>query len=242
MSATKRAVPEQGAAPLAPLPPITVAKMRHALNLLDRLMDEHRDRFLERMEAHRDTARDYTTRPLAAGEALEAAMITAPRLGVEGPDAVTRLAADIQGSELRMTQEPDGRELLAAAVASLGGAAFDTALRFVALVELPSEEMEQHAEAGVLFEHLDTYATNILGPLGGAEAIRRSQRAWDAFQQEWGLDSGEAVARLMKPVWGALMEAADRMTDRISDSYTSSLAPTVGAGETSSTTPGTEKP
>lgn len=234
MAAQDRAVPEQGAA----LPPVTVAKVRHALDLLDQLQDEHRDRFLERMQTHRDTAREFTARPLAAGEALEAALLSAPRLGVEGADGVTRLAADIQASELRMTTEPDGRELLAAAVTSLGGAAFDTALRFVALIELPASEMEQHAEAGTLFEHLDHVARTSLGPLGGAEAIRRSRAAWDAFQAEWGLGQGEALARLRETVWGALMEAADRMTDRISESYMPLLAPMGGDAAMSSTTSG----
>lgn len=242
MASTKRAAPEQGAATALPaLPPVTVAKMRHALALLDRLYEANRDEFMARMADHRDAARAHTTRPLTAGESMALALEAAPRVGVTDPDAVTALAAGVQDSELRMVDEPRGEEIFAAAISALGTAMFDAAVRFVALVELDNDQLEQAAEAGRLDELLDERVREI-GRSRGRDVRVRATRAWQAVQAEWGLDSGEALGRLARPVWGALMQAASQMGDRISASSTPSLASTDGPEGMSSTTSGGATP
>lgn len=224
------------------LPPVTVAKIRVALDLLDALADEHRDRMLQRMQEHRDAHHDHAARPLGAGEAMEAAVRIASSAGVTDPDGLVGLAENVQSSGLRMTVEPDGSQLLLSAVASLGGAAADVALRFVALIEMPNDTMEQHAEEGTLTTALEEYSRTVLGPLGGREARARIEAAYVAFSEEWGLGQGEAPARLLRPLWDALMQAGRTMSDSISGSFTPSLAPTAGTDAPSSTTPGTGTP
>lgn len=226
---------------LPPLPPITVGKMRHALALLDRLYESNRDEFMGRMAEHRDAAREHTTRPLTAGESMALALEAAPRLGISDPDAVTQLATGVQDSELRMVDEPRGEEVFAAAISALGTTMFDTAVRFVALVELDDDALEQAAESGRLDDVLDEQV-RLISRLRGRDMITRSSRAWRAVQEEWALDSGEALGRLVKPVWGALMDAAKQTADRISQSSMPSLVPMGGDDERSSTTSGGPTP
>lgn len=219
------------------LPPITVARFKEASRLIERLADEKRDVFLDRMQDLRDAHMERSRRELTAEEA---ATIAAAMLSEDDP---VELAARVQSSGLRAVDPPGSTEILLAAGAATAPEFIDAATRFVALMELAPDVFEQARETDTLDDELDE-AVRELDSLPMVEARDRARAAFAAFSREAGMgdDPGEAMRLLGRTIRQALNEAATMMRNGSSSSLTGSPPRTDGADETSSTAPDGERP
>ncbi len=218
----------------ATLPKVTVARFKEASRLIERLADEKRDVFLDRMQGHRESHLSRTRRELTPAEAAHIASAL-----ISDEDPVT-LAARVQASQLRAADPPESMEVLLSAGAATATEFIDGAQRFVALMEMPADVFEQARENGpdALDEALDD-AVDVLDALPMSAARDRARAAFAAFSAEAGMgdDPGEAVRLLLRMIRQALGEAAAMMSGGNSASLTGSPPPMGGPGETSSTAP-----
>lgn len=218
----------------ATLPPVSLARFKEASRLIERLADEKRDVFLDRMQDYRDAHADRTRRELSAAEA---AQIAAAMMSDEDP---VSLAERVQESKLRAIDPPDAAEVLLVAGASTAPEFLDAAARFVALMELPSDVFEAARESGP--DALDGALTDAVAALDDLpmEQVRaRATQAFAAFAREAGAgdDPGEAVRLLWRLIGQALQEAAGMLSTGNSSRLTGSPPSTGGPVEASSTTP-----
>lgn len=229
MAATAQRPSTRKGAGAAVLPPVSVFKFQEAQYLLEQLVDEHTDTFVAAGQAYRDRHREGTRRPL---DATEIAAIAAG-LGV------SLQQADEQITEAGLTHhdEPQPQELLLAAGVATFPAFMSGALRFVALLEMPDDDVEHHAEAGTLPEELERRA-QALRRLDLKEARTRANAALEHLAAAAGVTPGKARALLTGPVMQALWQAMTHLTSpSASASSTSSPASTAGAVAQSSTAP-----
>lgn len=234
MAAAKRPAARTRA---AGLPPITVGKFGEAMRLLERVVAEKRDVFLDAAAAYRDSHMDRMQRPLTAGEAAQIAAALA--IDDDDPDRV-RLAEQLQASgQLKAWDAPDAREVLLAAGASTAPEFLDAAKLFVALVEMAPDVFEDAREHDMLPDALEQAAKEMDGlPL--AEARERATAAFGHFAAATGGgdDPGEAirlVARSVMQAFTAALSAYGETITQSSSSLTGSLEPTDGTGGPSST-------
>ena len=232
---------ERAAAHDAPLPPVTVARFQEATRLIEVLVDENTDLFIDRMASYRERARAGSARRLTPAEA---AQVAAAIGGAMDQDAgqVAQLAGKIQKGVLRTSDEPNPQEVLLAGGLATAPAFIAAALQVVALLELPADIFEQTFEDGTLRETTADAAAD-LSKLPLADARARAARAMQNLAEGAGTSEGEAWSLLTSTVRqafdNALLTMADRMQTAPLESLTDSPAPTDGLGDRSSTTPGT---
>lgn len=239
MAATKKAA---GAKPVA-LPPMTVQRFEESLQLVEAIAKAERSGFLAEMQAFRDEHRAATRRPLTAEEATRFAAAMVDAYAGEAPEQV---AGRLQGSELYGYEDPSPREVLTAAGLATAPALLRAVRSFVALIEMDPERFETACESDALPAVIEGDA-DILSRATMTEGRARALAAFEHWGKEVGVDSGEAMRRLIETVTGALEQAAMRVTAAnlspgLSHLSTSSPAPTDGDGATSSTTPATATP
>lgn len=244
MAAAQRAATRRngGAAESRPaLPPVTVAKMRAATELIERLATEKTSVFIDHQQAYRERHRSASSRPLSADEA---AAVAAGLAGQMQGDPVT-LAERVQRSELRAYDEPEPQEVLLAAGLATAPAFLDVALELVALVEMPAGDFEEACEAGLLDDRLRLLAEE-LAVLELSEARGRAQACLEHVGRASGQAPGEALGLIGRVVGQAWLEAQKTILKinetRRGSSLTGSLEPTDGDAGTSSTAPPTGKP
>ena len=235
---------ERAAAHDAPLPPVTVARFQEATRLIEVLVDENTDLFIDRMSAYRERARTGSARRLTPAEA---AQVAAAIGGAMDQDAgqVAQLAGKIQKGALRTVDEPNPQEVLLAGGLATAPAFIAAALQVVALLELPADVFEAAYEAGTLRDAVETNA-KVLSQLPLADARARAARAMQNLAEGAGTSEGEAWSLLTSTVRqafdNAVMAMADRMQTHPLESLTDSHATTDGRAATSSTAPGTPTP
>ena len=235
---------ERAAAHDAPLPPVTVARFQEATRLIEALVDENTDLFIDRMASYRERARAGSARRLTPAEA---AQVAAAIGGAMDQDAaqVAQLAGKIQKGALRAVDEPNPQEVLLAGGLATAPAFIAAALQVVALLEMPADIFEDAYEDGTLRDTVETDA-KVLSQLPLADARARAARAMQNLAEGAGTSEGEAWSLLTSTVRqafdNALLTMADRMQTQPLESLTDSPAPTDGLGDRSSTTPGTPTP
>lgn len=235
---------ERAAAHDAPLPPVTVARFQEATRLIEVLVDENTDLFIDRMASYRERARAGSARRLTPAEA---AQVAAAIGGAMDQDAaqVAQLAGKIQKGALRAVDEPNPQEVLLAGGLATAPAFIAAALQVVALLELPADAFEDAFEAGTLRNAVADAAAE-LSKLPLADARARAARAMQNLAEGAGTSEGEAWSLLTSTVRqafdNAVMAMADRMQTAPLESLTDSHATTDGPAGESSTTPGTPTP
>ena len=215
------------------LPVVTVARFEAASKLIEQLVEQNTDTFVEKMHAYRERQRAGTSRALSAAEAAQVAAGLATDLE---PAERVKVAEDVQASGLRAVDEPSPQEVLLAAGLSTAPAFLDAALRFVALIELDADTFAEAYDAGTLDEALAP-AIAVLRELPLEDARVRAAAALDHLGSKAGVASGEGVRLLIQTMWQALQQAANQMAPSLSSglsSLTGSLEPTDGASGTSS--------
>lgn len=223
---------------LAKLPPLSVAHFEHALTLVEALVDQETDVFVAAGQKYRDRHRDGTERRLTAQEAAQIAGAMADAAGL--PPITVAVA--VQESDLKGYDEPDPREVLMAAGVATAPAFFRAAQRFVALVEMPTADLQAACESRRLDEELDervaamTYE-DLSGPTG---ARARTQRAFDHFAVEAASSTGKALALLARGWLKAAQMGMESMGYKSAPSSLTGSPPDItGLAETSSTAPPT---
>lgn len=217
------------------LPPMTVGRFSEASELLERLVAEKRDVFLENANEHRRRHREMTEpRQLSPQEAgqLAAAMV---EVIVDGEDPVA-FAERLQASGLRAYEEPDPRELLLAAGLSTAPALLDVVKRFVALVEMAPERFKETREAETLDEAIREDAA-VLDDVELSEARERAVAALEHVQAATGSSKGKTLGLLTKLVLQAFSQAIvmSQPGTSATESSIASLVNTGGDDSTSST-------
>ncbi len=217
----------------ATLPVVTVARFKAAMQLMERILEENTDLFVGKMQAYRERARNGTLRPLTP---TEAAGVAAGLAGALDEDPI-KIAADVQTSDLRATDDPSSQEVLLAAGLATAPALLDATQRLVALLELPPDVFEEAYDAGTIDEAIAGPARELERlPLEDGRA--RASAALGHLSEKAGVGSGEGMRLLAQAVWQALNQAAAQMAPSMSSglsSLTDSLARTDGLSETSST-------
>lgn len=226
------------------LPAVTVARFQEALTLLDRLVDEQADLFIDKGQQYRQRHRAGTERKLNADEAAQVAAAMASAVGAEALPPVV-LAEAVQASDLRAYDEPQPVELLLAAGVATAPAAMQAARRFVALIEMPADTFREARDAGRLGAALDdaireSEYDDLAGPDGARE---RAQAALEHFSQASGAGQGKAMGLLIRAWWQAMKQAIEGLgLTQPTSSLIGSPPSTDGLVETSSTTSRTETP
>jgi hypothetical protein len=231
------------AAPARKLPPLTVARFEEASKLIEQLVSEKTDVFIEAQNEYRRKHREATDRPLTAQEAAQVAAAMAESLGQDVSDDPGAVAAKIQGSGLRAYDEPQGMEILLAAGLATAPALMDVVMRLVALIELSADAFEGAREAELLDEALDS-AVDELRKLEVQDARARASAALSHVVEKTGVAPGEAV-RLVTRIVGQAMGQALQLHPDLLSSGMSSLQGSLDSGgpdEPSSTTPPTGTP
>ncbi len=226
---------------LAKLPPLSVAHFEKALELVEKLINEETDVFVAAGQRYRERHREGTERRLTAQEAAQIAGAMADAAGLP-PITV---AVDVQESDLRGYDEPDAKEILLASGAATAPAFMRTVKRFVALVEMPTDELERACESDTLDDAIDTAVKAMAYlPLSGPDGARaRAQRAFDHFAVEAASSTGKALALLARGWWTAMTQAMTSLGYKSeSSSLTGSPPDITGLGETSSTARPTATP
>lgn len=216
-----------GARKGAGLPPITVAKLEETGKLIERVIRENQTIFVQRGHEYRETHREASGRPLKAAEAVALARELAEEDRVQ-------VAAELQGSELRVHEDPEQREVLLAGGAAAAPAFIAVVRDVVALVEMPAEEFEAVCEADTLPEAIEERSKD-LRKLELSEARKRASAAFAHYARAAGFEPGEAWRLPVQAVWQALSDAATQLAGSASPSSIASAASTTGADETSST-------
>jgi hypothetical protein len=223
------------------LPPLSVAHFEKALELVEALVNEETDVFVAAGQRYRERHRDGTERRLTAQEAAQIATAMADAAGLP-PIAV---AVAVQESDLRGYDEPDPKEMLMAAGAATAPAFMRAVKRFVALIEMPVDVLEQACESNTLDDAIDEAVQKMTYlPLAGPDGAReRAQRAFDHFAVEAASSTGKALALLTRGWWQATQQAMTSMGYQSApSSLTGSPPDTTGLAETSSTAPPTARP
>lgn len=217
------------------LKPLSVAHFEKALDLVGDLVNEETDVFVSAGQRYRERHRSGTERRLTAQEAAQIAGAMADAAGL--PPITVAVA--VQESDLRGYDEPDAKEVLLASGAATAPAFMRTVKRFVALVEMPVDALEEACEGDTLDEALDE-AVKAMAYLPLAEARQRAQRAFDHFAVEAASSSGKALALLARGWWAAMQQAMTSMGYQSAPSSLTGSPPDItGLAETSSTAPPT---
>lgn len=236
MATQRKATAPRASRPRTPaLPVVTVARFEEAAKLIEELVAEKQDVFLEAAQRFREKHRDVTSRGL---DAMEAAQVAAGLMRNDVEAAVL-----VQRSDLRAYDEPAANEIFVAAGMATAPAFLDAAGRVVALIEMSAATFEQACEDGTLETAIDE-ARDDWRKVPMAEARERATRALDHYAKAGGASSvGEAVRLLMRIVMQAHQQTVMAMTPSDSSSLIGS-APSMGASPAaaSSTTSATPTP
>lgn len=226
MAATKRA----GATGARSLPPMTVARFREITELVERLVEGHTDAFIAAGQRYRDRHREQTSRPL---NAMEIGQIAAG-LSTSLADARDQ----IEEAGLTHHDEPVAHEFLLAAGVATAPAFLTSALRIVALLEMPADTFEQARETESLDETIDEAVVD-LEALELDDARLRAAAAMDYLASKTGVAQGKAWSLVARTVWQGLQQAMGHLTTGpetwLTLSSTDSPPTTTGPDETSST-------
>ncbi|MGH2878954.1 MAG: hypothetical protein ACRDK4_05020 [Solirubrobacteraceae bacterium] len=238
MAAAKKAGARTGAGQRQrALPPITVAKLEETGKLIEQLVSENQSLFISKGQAYKEAHREGSRRPL---DPVESAQIAAA-IARDGQNPV-EVASEVQASDLRAYDEPEGREILLAAGVGVAPAFVEAVRRVVALVEMPSEQFEAACESDTLEQEIETCAT-ALRSLELPDARQRASAAFAHYARSAGFEPGEAWSLPVQAVWQALTGAMSHLVDAsASSSLIDSAANTGGDDDTSSMTSDGPKP
>lgn len=219
-----------GNQPRVKLPPISVAKFEEAMRLLERVVTEKTEIFIEKADAYRAAHRDGSTpRPL---KPEEAAQVTAGLAHDLDPTLRVAMSVDVQESELRAYDEPAAQEVMMVAGVSTAPEFLDAVREFVALIEMDPDAFKDAREKGELDDAVRRAAADMAYIDLKTEGRPRAQAAMLHFSEAAGVDgSGEAWALISKAVTAALRQA---MSAPQSESPISSLVDMGGDDSTSS--------
>lgn len=228
-------------AELPPLPVVTIEKLEEAGQLLQQLVQENLDVFVDGAATYQDAHRRRTARPVNAAEAVQLAV------ALSADDEVLK-AVELQRSELRGYDEPRQKEVLLAGGAATAPAFIKAARFFVALVEMPLARFEAACDAGP--DHLRAEIekdAKLLIRRPAAEGRARAAAAMAHYAAAAGVDTGKVWGLLVKTVTQAftLMLQMAAVPDGASppSSLIDSGESTDGTGPTSSTgSPGSDVP
>lgn len=227
------------------LPPMTVARVKEASILIERLVEEKTDVFLRHAQDYKAKHRAASSRQLTPQEAAQIAAAMVEVIAEEGDPVGDRIAAAerAQDSKLRAYDEPGQREVLLRAGVATAPEAIDAALRLVALVELDADEFRD-AREGDYLDDVVKDAAKELEELEAGEARERATAALEHFATATGRSKGEAWGLLVRVVVQALAQAVQMTSSETSttEPSTSSLVDTTGLDETFSTQPPGETP
>lgn len=214
----------------AKLPPITVAKLEETGRLLERVVSENTQLFIDKGHAYKEAHRDGSSRRLSPAEAAQVALVLS---GTEG--ASLEAAQEAQDSSLRAYDEPGGREILLASGIGAAPGFVAAVRRVVALVEMAAADFEEACEHGTLEEAIDRRAEELRKlELGAAKA--RASAAFAHYAEAAGFEPGEAWSLPVRAVWQALGDAMTHLVDASESSQLiDSAVSTPGSGGTSST-------
>lgn len=218
------------------LPPITLGRFTAATDLIGPLTEETADEFLRVSQRYRERHADY--HPERQPNAQEAAQLAAALLA-DGQDPVA-LAERIQGSDLRVQDRPDAREMLAVAAAATVPAVVKVGTRLYALLAMPADEFRTANELGRddLDAALDAACAD-LADLDMARARELGQEAFGHFLRAAGAAEGNAwglIAKIVGQAWEMALGTMGPQLDRLtSSSLTGSPPSTDGVSTTSST-------
>lgn len=215
-----------------PLPRLTVARFREVGLLVEQLVDEQTDAFIQAGQAFRDKHRVGTSRPL---DAMEVAQIAA---GLSTSLADAR--EQIEAAGLTHYDAPAQQEYLVAAGVATAPAFINAALRVVALLELDDDEFEAARESERLQDAL-AEAMGELEQLDLDDARIRAARAFEHLASKAGVDQGKPFSLIARTVWQGLQQAMRHLTTMeagtsLMSSSTPSPASTAGGDATFSTT------
>jgi hypothetical protein len=228
VTAPKKPGTVRSAAPARePLPPVTVAKLDEAMGLVERLVEQHTETFLQHGQAYKDRHREGSRRPLTA---VETAQLAA---GLGASLADTQQQVDEAG--LTAYDEPQGNEVLLAAGIATGTAFMHTAKQLTALIEMSDDDLETACEADRLSIALDEVVKG-WRRVELEEMRGRVVRALEHVSKAAGFDSGKALALAGRAVWQGLWTAMASLEASGSGLSTVLAASTDGAAEKSSTT------
>lgn len=236
MEATRRK--RTGSPKPKPLPPVTPARFTAVMGIVERLAEENTDVFIGIAQGYRERHRDGTSRKLTAQEAAQIASAMADGAGLP---PVT-LAVAVQESDLRGYDEPEPTEILMRAGIATAPAAMTSALRFVALMEMPADIFEALYDGDTLDDELDVLVKALshqdIARAGGVRA--RAQRAAEHLSQEVAGVPGKAMALLIRAQWQAMKQGMEALGyQKPSSSLTGSPPSTDGLSDTSSTSSAT---
>lgn len=223
------------------LPPVSPARFEETLGLVEQMVSDNYDEFVSKGQDSRRQHRQGSERPLTA---FEAAQVAAAWASADGLPPIT-VAAAIQQSDLRATDEPEPNEILLRAGVATAPAVVGLVQRFVALIEMPSEDFQQARENGQLERTIDeAVATMAYENLTGPDGVRqRAQDAFEHFSMEVSSTPGKVVGLLARKIWESMQQAiTDLGLQRAPSSLTGSPPSTDGLAATSSTTSATTTP
>lgn len=216
------------------LPVVTVARFDETTRLIEQLITEKQDMFLDAAQAFRERHRAATSRAL---NAMEAAQVAAGLMRNDVEAAVL-----VQSSDLKAYDEPAANEIFVAAGLATASAFLDSCGRVVALIEMPDTVFEAACENGTLEDAIDDVRDS-WRKVPMPEARERAAAALDHYAKAGGASSvGEAVRLLIRVVMQAHQQTVLAMTPSGLSSLIGSPPSTDGAGDASSTTPATPTP
>ncbi len=239
---TTAAAAKRSAAVGRSLPPITPARFKELIGLVEQLANGPAvDVFIAAAQGYRARHRSGTDRPLNASEAASfaagmAQVVASPPIDV---------AVALQQSELRAYDEPEPMELLLRGGIATAPKFMEVAQRFVALIEMPADDFMAAREAGALDVSLDDAVKAMeYEDMAGAGGVReRSQRAFEHFAASAGVAPGKALSLLPIALWKAIEQAMSHLgLTRQPSSLTGSAPSMDGVGSTSSTASPTPTP
>lgn len=221
------------------LPPISVAKFKRGMLLLEELVAENRQAFIEHGQAYKEVHREKTSRKLTAeeGASIAAGFPDDPR----SPEDLA--AAFVKHRTLRAYDEPPPIEVLVAAGSGVVTALLRSGQLMTVLIEMDDDTFERTVEDGTLDQRLDEGAS-VLDREPMIRARERAAAALEHLAEAAGADSGKGLSLIVRSVWQALSQAMTTLipAPSISSSLIDSQRPTDGTGEPSSTGPPTETP
>jgi hypothetical protein len=234
MSAQKKPVARARKPARPALPVVSVARFEEAAKLIEQLVAEKQDVFLDAAQRFRERHREATSRAL---NAMEAAQVAAGLMRSDVEAAVL-----VQRSDLRAYDEPSANEIFVAAGMATAPAFLDACGRLVALIEMPDITFEEACETGTLEDAIDEVRES-WRKVPMQEARERAAAALEHFAKAGGASSvGEALRLLMRIVMQAHQQTVMAMTPSASSSLIGSPPSMDGPGETSSTASPTGTP
>lgn len=221
------------------LPPVTVAKFEQAGVLIERMVAENTELFIANGRRYKDAHRaEFPPRSLSAEEAVQLAAAALDDRPME------QRTAAFQASDLRVYDEPQPIEVLAAAGVATAPAFVRAARRVVALIEMDNARFEQALEDDALDDEIDADAA-ALGSLDMLEARPRAAAVMAHFAVAAGADPGKGLGLLAGTVWQALQNASRQLVPDTPSAWswsTDSPQSTDGTGEPSSMDSGGSRP